>query len=207
MKFHLVTTLAALAIFSSPALARLGETEGQSQVRYGQPREDLLGPQDKPLLPGSVEKHYLYEGFRVRAAFAEGKCVVIEYVHIPENNIPKQFSDAEVQAILAAESGLDEAKLANQPKDKQREAQLRRWKEEKVKEQGAVGDIAKGIKGALKLNKWERSDGAVAEFALGLVLKVTDKSADDWARKFARDSKKQPGAGQPAKPGPGVPKF
>jgi hypothetical protein len=205
MKLHFVTTLAALAILSFPVQARIGDTEGQSQARYGQPREDLLGPQDKPLLPGSVEKQYLYEGFRVRAAFAEGKCVVIEYVHIPENNVPKQFSDAEVQAILAAESGLDEQKLAAQPKEKQLEAQMRRWKEEKVKEQGAAGDIAKGIKGALKLNKWQRTDGAIAEFALGLVLKVSDKSADDWARRFSRDAKKQPG--QPGKPGPAVPKF
>jgi hypothetical protein len=210
MKNLLASTLlfAMSAAVSVPAHARLGDTEGQTQARYGQPREDLLGPQDKPLLPGGVEKQYMYEGFRVRAAFAEGKCVVIEYAHLPENNVPKQFTDAEVRAILAAESGIDEQKLAGQPKDKQTEAQLKRWKEEKVKEQGAVGDIAKGIKGAFKLNKWERADGAIAEFALGLVLKFSDRNAGDWAKKYARDAKKLPGA-PGAKPatGPVVPKF
>lgn len=203
--FASTLALAFLAALS-PSHARLGETEGQSQARYGQPREDLTGPQDKPLLPGAVEKHYLYEGFRVRAAFAEGKCLVIEYAHIPENGIPKQISDAEVKAILAAESGLDEKKLAGTAKEKQAEAQLRRWKEEKVKEQGAAGDIARGIQGALKLHKWERADGAVAEYALGLVLKISDRTADDAARRLAREAKKP---GQPGVPAakPVVPKF
>lgn len=208
MKF-LLTPIVALAVALSavPAQARLGETVGQSQVRYGQPREDLLGSGDKPLLVGSVEKQYLYEGFRVRAAFVEGRCLVMEYVHIPENNVPKQFTDAEVQAILAAESGIDESKLAGLPKDKQFEQQVRRWKEEKVKAQGPAADLAKGLKGAFKLNKWQRGDGAIAEFALGLVLKFSDRTADDWAKKLARDAKKAPGV--PAAPGtkPVVPKF
>jgi hypothetical protein len=200
--------LAALAVASLPAHARLGDTEGQSQARYGQPREDLLGATDKPLLPGSVEKSYLYEGFRVRSAFVGGKCVVIEYAHLPENNIPRQFTDAEVQGILAAESGLDPQKLASLPREKQMEAQLKRWKEEKVKEQGVVGDIAKGIKGAFKLNKWERTDGAIAEYALGLIVKISDRNADDLAKKFARDAKRAPGVpGTKPPAAPVVPKF
>jgi len=211
MKLLLVALASTLlAGFSLPAHARLGETLGQSQARYGVPREDLLGAGDKPLLPGSVEKQYLFEGFRVRAAFVEGRCLVVEYVHIPENNIPKQLSEAEVRAILAAESGVDESKLANLPKDKQEEQQYRRWKEEKIKEQGAVGDLAKGFKNALKLNKWTRADGAIAEYALGLVVKVSDRTADDWAKKFARDAAKKapgPGGAAPAAPKPVVPKF
>lgn len=210
MKVFLLSLLAtALAGSLVSVHARLGETEGQSQARYGQPREDLLGPQDKPLLTGAVEKQYLYEGFRVRAAFVEGRCLVTEYAHIPDNGVPKQLSEAEVRAILAAESGLDPSKLAGLPKDKQEEQQFRRWREEKIKEPGAIGDLAKGLKGALKLNKWTRADGAIAEYALGLVVKISDRNADDWARKFARDAaKKQAGPG--AAPGgakPVVPKF
>ena len=200
----LAVSVAITLACPTAARARIGETEGQSQVRYGAPREDLLGPQDKPLLTGSVEKQFLFEGFRVRAAFADGKCVVIEYAHVPDNGILQQFTDAEVKAILVAESGLDEQKLAGVPKEKQAETALRRWREEKIKEQGAAGDIAKGIKGAFKLNKWQRADGAVAEYALGLVLKITDRTADDWARKYAREAKKQPVT--PGK-GPTVPKF
>jgi hypothetical protein len=169
--------------------ARIGETETQSQARYGQAREDLTGAGDKPLLSGAVEKCYEYQGWRVRAAFAGGACQVIEYAHIPENGVPKQISDAEVAAILEAEKGKS------------------RWKEEKIKAPGPYADIAKGIKGAFKLNKWERTDGAVAEFALGLVLKISDRNADDWAKRLAREAgKRDPKAG-PTKPGEPVPKF
>jgi hypothetical protein len=128
----------------------------------------------------------------------------MEYVHIPDNGQLKELTADEVHAILAAESGLDPAKIANLPKDKQIEAQYRRWKEEKVKEPGALGDLAKGLKGALKLNKWTRGDGAVAEYALGLVLKISDRNADDWAKKLARDGKKAAGPGGVK---PVVPKF
>jgi hypothetical protein len=174
--------------------ARLGETEGQSQTRYGQPREDLSAPTDQPLLPGAIEKTYEYQGWRVRAAFAGGTCVVIEYAHIPEGGVPKPIKDEEITAILEAEKGKS------------------RWKEEKIKAPGPYADIAKGIKGALKLNKWERTDGATAELALGLVLKLKDRSADDWEKRLAREAAKQaekPGAQKPGAPKPAsnVPKF
>jgi hypothetical protein len=175
--------------FAGTSHTRIGETEAQSQARYGQAREDLTGASDKPLLPGAVERCYEYQGWRVRAAFAGGACQVIEYVHIPENGVPKQISEAEVTAILEAEKGKS------------------RWKEEKIKAPGPYAEIAKGIKGAFKLNKWERTDGAIAEFALGLVLKISDRNADDWAKRLARGTgKKDPKAG-PAKPGEPVPKF
>jgi len=167
--------------------ARLGETEAQSQARYGQAREDLAAATDKPLVPGAVEKCYEYQGWRVRAAFAGGACQVIEYAHIPENGVPKQISEAEVAAILEAEKGKS------------------RWKEEKIKTPGPFGEIEKGIKGAFKLNKWERTDGAVAEFALGLVLKISDRNADDWVKRLAREAGKNPNPGP--KPGSTVPKF
>ena len=117
--------------------------------------------------------------------------MVIEYAHIPENGVPKQVTEAEIAAILEAEKGKS------------------RWKEEKVKAPGAYADIAKGIKDAFKLNKWERTDGATAEFALGLVLKISDRNADDWAKRLAREAAKQPAkpGAVPAKPAANVPKF
>jgi hypothetical protein len=181
---------AALATFPFLAQARLAETEGQSQARYGQPREDLAGPGDKPLLPGSIERAYLYEGFRIRAAFAGGFCIVVEYAKVPENNVPKALTDPEIKAILESEKGNS------------------KWKEEKVKGVGPHADIAKGFKDAFKLNKWERKDGAIAELALGLVIKISARNADDWAKKLAREKSKQPvKPGEPAKPGPVIPKF
>lgn len=188
----LLHSLAGLLIVTCfPLQARLGETEGQSQARYGQAREDLAARTDKPLLPGAVERCYEYQGWRVRAAFAGGACQVIEYAHIPENGVPKPITEAEIAAILEAEKGKG------------------RWKEEKVKAPGPYGEIAKGIKDAFKLNKWERSDGAIAEFALGLILKISDRNAGDWAKRLAREAAKQaPKAGATsAKPAANVPKF
>lgn len=187
----LVFTTSALVLALSPlSEARLGETEAQAQARYGPLRDDLSSAGDKPLIAGAVEKCYEYQGWRVRAAYAGGTCMVIEYAHIPENGVPKPITDAEVTAILEAEKGKG------------------RWKEERDPAPGPYGDLAKGIKGAFKLNKWERGDGAIAEIALGLVLKLSDRNADDWAKRLARETaKQQPKNGATPKPAANVPKF
>jgi hypothetical protein len=186
---HLFPLLLLFGALPAQLHARLGETEGQSQARYGQAREDLSAPTDQPLLPGAVERCYAYQGWRVRAAFAGGACQVIEYAHIPEEGALKPITEAEVAAILEAEKGKG------------------RWKEEKIKAPGPYADIAKGIKGAFKLNKWERTDGAIAEIALGLVLKISDRNADDWAKRLARETAKQPAKPGVPKPAANVPKF
>lgn len=176
-----------LGVVPSIVHARLGETEGQSQQRYGQPREGLLGPADKELMPGSIEKAYEYQGWRVRAAFVNGTCVRIEYAHLPENNLPKQIAEQEISAILEAEKG----KFS--------------WKEEKAtKQTGPAGDLEKALKGAFGVRKWGRSDRATADLALGLVLKLHSRDADVLAKKLAKENAekgKQPPAGA------NVPKF
>lgn len=172
--------LAFLGAFLPLVHARLGETEGQSQIRYGQPREDMTGANDKPLMPGAIEKVYHYQGWRVRSAFANGACVRIEYVHLSEENFPKAVTDREISAILDAEKG----KFS--------------WKEEKAtKQPGPAGEIEKALKGAFHMRKWIRSDRATAELALGLVIKLQDRDADDTARKLLRqvqEKEKQAGA-------------
>ncbi len=172
-------TLLALSLAAFTALptadARLGETEGQSQQRYGQPREDLIIQTDKPLMPGAVEKAYEYQGWRVRAAFAGGQCLRIEYAHIPDGAVPKKISDAEIAAILDAEK----AKFS--------------WREDKTtKQPGAAGELEKALKGAFSVRKWRRSDHATAELALGVVLKLETRDADETARKLAKQAKDKP---------------
>lgn len=167
------------------AEARLGETEGQSQQRYGQFRDDLTGPNDKPLMPGAVEKAYEYQGWRVRAAFAGGVCVRMEYVHIPEGGAPQKIAEAEIAAILDAEKG----KFS--------------WREEKAtKQPGAAGEIEKALKGAFNVRKWHRSDHATAELALGLLIKLESRDAQEIAKKLAKLAKEKPAADAPK-----VPKF
>lgn len=183
----LLIPLALLAVFST-ALARLGETEGQSQQRYGQARDDLAGPNDQPLLRGAIERTYGYEGWRVRAAFVDGVCVRIEYVHLPEDGLlPKQITEAEMAAILDAEKG----KFS--------------WRENKATKQfGAAGDIEKAVKSAFNVRNWRRSDHATGELALGIVLKFSSRDAESIERKLARTLKTDRKSPVPA---PGVPKF
>ena len=184
--------LLLLMLIASPhAEARLGETEGQSQLRYGQARDDLAWPTDKPLMPGAVERAYEYQGWRVRAAFAGGACVRIEYVHIVQDVLPEKISDAELAAILDAEK----AKFS--------------WREEKATTKpGAAGDIEKAIKGALNVRKWQRADHAIAEIALGLVIKLESRDAKDIERKLAKAAKEKPAPGAKSAPGAvQVPKF
>lgn len=162
----MIVLAALLCAFT--AHARLLETEGQSQIRYGQPREDLTGPNDKPLIVGAVEKAYEYQGWRIRAAFVGGYCHRIEYAHLPVDGQLVQITDAEVAKVLEAEKG----KYS--------------WKEEKSKMPLHLKDIEKGIQKAFKINKWVRNDKAKAESALGLVLKIESKDAEDLEKKLAK---------------------
>ena len=184
MKFF--PALPLLMFIAMPAAhARLGETEGQSQQRYGAAREELIGANDKPLMPGAQERAYEYQGWRVRAAFAGGVCMRIEYIHIPQDGLPQKIAEAEIAAILDGEKG----KFT--------------WREEKAtKQPGAAGEIEKALKGAFNVRKWQRSDHATAELALGLVIKLETREAQEIAKKLAKLAKEKPAAGA-AK----VPKF
>ena len=170
-------------VFLAAGHARLGETEGQSQQRYGQPREDLKGPNEKPLMEGSIERAYEFQGWRIRHAFVNGTCARIEYAHLPEGGVPKPMTDADTKAILDAEKG----KFS--------------WREEKAtKQPGAAGEVEKALKGAFNVRKWERSDHAKAEMALGLVLKLQIKDADEMAKKLAKQAKDKPAPNAPKPP-------
>ncbi len=171
----------AIFIFAPFVQARLGETEAQSQARYGEPTPELIGPQEKPVLPGAKEVIHSYQGWRLRVAFVNDAAVRIEYVHLPENNAPKKISEDEVKAVLEAEKG----KFA--------------WREEKArtgyKELNALKTILEG-------RQWERSDHARAVLKAELLLVVESRDAADLEKKLNKASgKATPGAA------PGVPKF
>ena len=184
-------TLAAILVataFVSPisALARLGETEAQSQARYGEPVEGMVGADEKPLMPGAIERAYNFQGWRVRAAFAGGTTVRIQYVHI-ENNAPKKLSEAETKTLLEAEKG----KYS--------------WREERSKNVGIAAELEKAIKSGFNLAKWERTDHAKAELVVGVAMQFETRDADTLEKKLAKTAAAQkPAAGKPAPP---LPKF
>ncbi len=161
-----------------PLHARLGETEAESQQRYGTPAPELIGPTDKPLLAGAKEVAYNFQGWRVRVAFINEKTARIEYVHLPENNALKQISEPEIEAILDGEKG----KFA--------------WKEDKPR----LGNKdLNALKTMFEGRKWERSDHAQASLKANLLLTLEVREVEAYEKKAA----KQPGAPT----GAGTPKF
>ena len=179
---RILSSLSAVLFFTAalPLHARLGETEAQSQQRYGAPAPELIGPTDKPLLAGAKEVAYNFQGWRVRAAFVTGITARIEYVHLPENNVPKPVSEAEIEAVLDGEKG----KFV--------------WKEEKPKTGNKGLDALKTM---FDGRKWERSDHALASLKANLLLTLELHEVEAYEKKMA----KPPKTGGPAPAG--VPKF
>jgi hypothetical protein len=180
MKSFALTLLTLACSLTLQVQARLGETPAQSQTRYGPPREDLKAVTDEPLLRGAVEHCYEYSGWRIRAAFAGGNCVKIEYVHMPEDGQLKKIQPKEIDAILEAEKGRG------------------RWKEAKQKVAWPYQQVEKDIRKAFNVQEWERTDDAKAKLALGIVLTLASRDADDWAKRFEKTARN---------PAANVPKF
>ena len=181
-----LSTFTLLVLAAPRAQARLGETEAQSQTRYGAPVDGMVGGDEKPLIAGAVERVYNFDGWRIRAAFVSGVTVRIQYVHI-ENSAPKKLSEPEMKTILEAEKGKFN------------------WREERAKSAGIASDIEKAIKAGFSINKWERTDHATAELALGIAMQFSTRDADDIEKRLAKSAGK-PGAKATPAP-PVVPKF
>ena len=170
---------ATLLLLTAAASARLGESEAQSQTRYGAPAPELSGPQEAPLLPGAKEVIYKNEGWRVRVAFLSDRAARLEYAKIPDAAGLKKLTDDEVQAVLAAEKG------------------TLTWREEKPRT--GVDGLNK-LKLALDGRTWERSDHAMARFKGGMMLVLDSRDVEAWEKKQAKGGK--------ATPAPtGLPKF
>ncbi|MEO8352403.1 MAG: hypothetical protein ABI680_11775 [Chthoniobacteraceae bacterium] len=181
MKTAITIALSLGLALAHAAQARLGETEAQSKARYGEPNPDLTGSNDKPLLPGATEHAFLFQDWRVRAAFVNGTAVRIEYVHVPDG-MPKKLTAAEIETILEAENG---GRFS--------------WREQKPrtgsKELNALKTLFEG-------RIWERSDHAEAKLIADLVLVFETRDADRLEKKLAA----QAGKSQ-AKPASKVPGF
>jgi hypothetical protein len=170
MKLLLVSFLLVCAA----AHARLGENEAQSKARYGEPADGLIGATEKPLMLGAKELAYNFEGWRVRVAFAGGVTHRIEYVKLPDNGQTKPLTEAEVQAVLAAEAG------------------KAKWREEKPR---TGYDSLNKLQTAIDGRKWERTDHALANLKLNLVLTLQSRDADKLEKKLAKTTGATPAPG------------
>ena len=99
--FLILAVLIATTIAALESSARMGETIAQCDRRYGAPKQS---PVDNmfPLLsgPGITNRTYVYQGWRIKAAFIKNRAAMLRYNK--SNNATIQ--DDEVQAILKAES-------------------------------------------------------------------------------------------------------
>ena len=175
-----IFAFACFIALAAPASARLGETEAQSQARYGAPTPELAAPKDKPLLEGAKEIIYHFEGWRVRAAFLNNTTARIEYVHLPENGVPRQVTEDEARAILDAEKG------------------SYAWREEKPR---TGSKELNSLKTALEGRRWERSDHAVATLKLSLLFVFETREVEAYEKRLGRQAKASPA------PKANVPKF
>ncbi len=177
---RLLLLLCLSACLTAESPARLGETEAQSQARYGAPAPELAAPSDKPLLPGAKVVIYHFGDYRVRAAFVQDTTIRIEYAHLPVAGVLIKFTDAEIKAILEAERGSGS------------------WREELPKT-GNKGLNA--LKTFAEGRKWERSDHAAAHLQFDLLFELQTRDAEALEKKLARPGAAPPGAT------PAIPKF
>jgi hypothetical protein len=89
------TSLLLIALmFSTPAFARIGETEAQIEVRYGEPRASKREN-------GLVNRAYTSRGFDILVSFEKGISCGEEY----QKNPPTPLLDDDIAALLGANSG------------------------------------------------------------------------------------------------------
>lgn len=181
MKIAAPFVLISLLALTLTAQARLGETEAQSKARYGDPNPDLIGASDKPLLPGATEQAFLFQDWRIRAAFVNGATVRIEYIHVVDG-APKKLSAAEIETILDAEKG-----------------ERFSWREQKPR---TGSKDLNALKTFFEGRTWERSDHAEAKLIAELLLVLETRDADRLEKKLASQGGKTPG-----KPASKVPGF
>jgi len=95
----------ALFVLLSPVLAfaRLGETPAEIAARYGASLEDSPGPDAR-----CTRSVHHFGGFRIFVAFLDGRSAFEAMIKTG----PEAITDEEVQALLAANAGGAEWKLA-----------------------------------------------------------------------------------------------
>lgn len=97
----LISALIVATVFAVPeASARMGETLAQSDQRYGVkniiPYSSIFGLSG----PGVTNRAYLYQGWRIKTAFIQGRAAMLQYSK--QHN--EKIQDDEALAILQAEA-------------------------------------------------------------------------------------------------------
>jgi hypothetical protein len=136
----------SIVVSISPLHARLGDTERECITRYGsavrQAHSAILGP----LIPGSQQLSFKYQGWNIRVAFVGGRVAAQDYRKDSSVLKTMVISEDEVKAILQGESGGTV------------------WESAKPKRKGDLfNQLAQELMGPMADGRlWLRSDGARA---------------------------------------------
>lgn len=158
---------ASLRIAAFTSHARLGDTERQCIERYGSaepppPFQTTVGI----LLPGAHQSAtYRYQGYRIQVAFLNGRIVRQRYQRTLAVNGSLAISDAEIEAILKAESDGGTWKRASPFKGQPGSQGLT----------GALTQVIGSVMFSRTLPTWERStDKAIARTSSGSSILTLD---------------------------------
>jgi len=91
---------AVLVVASLNSQARIGETEAESEKRYGKPVNEAMSKMS-PILSGAVNHIYVYQGWNIKTAFVNGKAVRMHYF---KHTVPMTIKDDEAKAVLEGEA-------------------------------------------------------------------------------------------------------
>ena len=97
-------------ILSASAYARIGETSFQCANRYGEPRDTSstkVADKTVPLVEGAIHHTYLYQGWKIRAAFLrlDGPAVRMDFSKLANNESPL-INKYELEAIRTVNTPL-----------------------------------------------------------------------------------------------------
>ncbi len=162
-----------MIIVASPisTFARLGETEAECLNRYGKSATTFA-----PLLDGAINREYNYQGWRIRAAFINGKAVRLEYRRTGKTAESPRIQPDEAQAVLAGEAG---------------EGQ---WKEKS----NSINPIASFLDTQSRPKTWKNTNGNIAYFTVAkLALVVETPEAEAFTKAYREEKEQQRKASTP----------
>jgi hypothetical protein len=160
---------------------RLGENADQFAARYGAPNDSPALDKNFPVLEGAIHHTYMYEGWRIRAAFVppDGPAVRMEYSKIITAGVNAVIQDYELQAIMTANSPVGAT-----------------WKETMYNNPDSpnkgLGKIAEGyFGGAFGQKMWQRSDGAILWLRSNVIVRLELPAAHEYETKLKAEKEQK----------------
>ena len=153
---------------------RLGATAAQFAAWYGASQDSPSLDRNFPLLQGAIHHTFVYEGWRIRAAFLapDGPAVRMEYSKIIKAGVNATIQDYELQAILTANTppGTTWREIMYNNPDSPNKG---------------LGKVFEGyFMGALGQKMWQRSDGAILWLRSKLIVRLELPAAHEYEMKL-----------------------